>query len=81
MKKDNKVRMAYAGYQWKAPDDLECIVSINRDTYHSLRYLLSFAAEKHEYFAQIEDAIHLHDSLTEAWNTAEEESEISDFDV
>lgn len=73
--------MAYVGYQSRLDEDIELFVSINRDTYHSLRYLLSFAAEKHEYFAQIEDAVHLRDTLTDAWNTAMEESELEDIDV
>lgn len=80
MKKVNPIRMAYVGYQRNSNEDIELFVSINRDTYHSLRYLLSFAAEKHEYFAQIEDAVHLRDTLNDAWNTAQEESELDDID-
>ena len=81
MKKDNKVRMAYVGYQKNEQDEVNLFVSINRDTYLSLRYLLSFAAEHHEYFSQIKDAVHLHDTLTDAWNKAQEEADIEDNDI
>lgn len=80
MKKDNSIRMAYVGYQRNANEDVELFVSINRDTYYSLRELLSFAAKETEYFSQISDAVHLYDTLTDAWNTAREESELSDID-
>lgn len=80
MKKDNKVRMAYVGYQKNEENEVDLFVSINRDIYLSLRYLLSFAAEKHEYFSQISDAVHLHDTLTDAWNKAKEMADIYDDD-
>lgn len=79
MRKEQERELKYVGVQSaENVEDVEVIVSINQDTYHELRYLLAFAAEQHETYCHIEDAVHLRDTLISSMKTALEECELID---
>lgn len=81
MANDTMMKFQYTGVQMADEErDMKVIVSIDQVTYHELKYLLSFAAEKHEYYSHIEDAVHMRDSLIECWQTAREQNENNEDD-
>lgn len=79
MANDTMMKFHYTGVQFAEDvENMQLIVNIDYNTYYELKYLLSFAAEKHEYYSHIEDAVHLRDSLTKCWQTAVEQNENND---
>lgn len=76
MANNKTMKFHYTGIQFAEDvQDMQVIVNIDYDTYYELKYLLSFAAEQHEYYSHIKDAVHLRDSLIECWQTAVDENE------
>lgn len=81
MANDIKMTLNYLGHSMADNrEELEVFVRIDRETMFEIKYLLGFAAEKHDNYCHVSDAVHLRDSLEECWRQANEdfENEIED---